>query len=681
MTTPFQRFDSVHVEGDGAQNAVGNTVSGDLVQQSLTFVRNRPAMFLGAREVSGRMAAFVPADNHKLIVKALELDRCLVLYGPPGSGREITAMKAMRELNDELRIRRFSLEDDDTEEMGVGQGCGYLVHARDGLTRLPGAIDAIRASRSSYLAVIADDWNGNINGLPSIAIEPARALHVYQHWVTATGHGAWANWPEAPGLLEGAQALPANGRRLARLVDEAESNDASTSATERQDQVFNAYQDWSRDLQLWFHEHREPHDRALLVAAAALAPASENSVYAAAAELAKRLKVDINGAGLAWCPVTELGTLLDEQQRSSQIAFNRLGFAQSTLRHTIADYPLARQDLLGWLAALVTESLAGRQPRISLAGTFAEVAAEHGEAEIIASTVRAWGANDSPDPDFNANPAYIALSRTCLHPLVGGRVRAAMYEWSRTARLPQTLKLTLVQVCEVLGQTYPSVALTRLKHLATRGNEQIAEQVKQTTRRLVEAGYYSEALKAVLAWCALMGRETLSVSQRQKRRRVGAALFLEFAGAVNEAGLPTVLAGSARLTPAHCRPGWRAVLDYYADGGAPHSGFGVAVKRWLDAAVTHTPLRAAITDMFVSAAGGPFTSFRVDYGNSAGLTTADSAMTAVARQWFMTGPREPAQREVMEAITVPLTRSGWLRRLKRGWIFMRTKAATWRESR
>jgi hypothetical protein len=123
------------------------------------------------------------------------------------------------------------------------------------------------------------------------------------------------------------------------------------------------------------------------------------------------------------------------------------------------------------------------------------------------------------------------------------------------------------------------------------------------------------------------------------------------------------------------------VLDYYADGGAPDSGFRAVVEQWLDAALTRTPLRTAITDMFVSAAGGPFTSFRADYGNSAGLTTADSTMTAVAREWFMTGPRQPDQREVMEAITVPLTRNGWLRRLKRGWIFMRTKAAAWRESR
>jgi hypothetical protein len=256
-----------------------------------------------------------------------------------------------------------------------------------------------------------------------------------------------------------------------------------------------------------------------------------------------------------------------------------------------------------------------------------------------------------------------------------------MYEWSRTSRLPQTLKLTLVQVCEVLGQTYPSVALTRLKHLATRGNEQIAEQVKQTTRQLVEAGHYSEALKAVLAWCALVGRETLSVPQRQKRRRVGGALFLDFAGAMNDAGLPTVLTGTAGLTPTRCLPGWRAALDFYADGGAPGSGFSAVVGRWLDAAVAHAPLRTAITDMFVSAAGGPFTSLRADYGNTSGLATADSTMAAAARNWFMAGPRRPDRREVMEAITVPLTRSSWLRLLKRGWIFVRTRGAALWESR
>jgi hypothetical protein len=627
-------------------------------------------MYLGSAEIARRMAAYVTALNYDLIVKALEVDHAILLSGPAGCGREITAIAAMREFSRRMPIRRFSLEDEDTSEIAETEPCGYLVRAADGLAGLAGCAELIRA-RGGYLAVIGEENHARVNWLASFPVEPPEAVQVYQRWITSIGLGSWVRWGDAALLLEG--ALPGDARRLAGLVADIAQDNIDLPLTQQQDQVAHAYRGWKSELRHWFREHEKPQDRALLVAAAALAPTSENSIYAAAADLAERLHIEVNGAGLAWCPVTELGALLDEQHGSPQVVFHRLGFAEATLRHTLADYPLARQDLLTWLTALVTQSLAGSRPRIWLAGTFADIAAEHGEADTIVQTARAWAGTDNSDPDFNANPAFIALSRTCLHPLVGGRVRRAMYEWSRTTRLPQTLKLIIAQVCEVLGQTYPSIALTRLKHLATRGNNQVVEQVRQTVRHLVKSGHRTEVLAAVLAWCALANAETLAVSQRRRRRQVGGKLFLAFARIMTESGQPELLDGPNAVTLTECVTGWRAALDIQVETGSPDFEFRTIAEQWLDVAVRRPAARAAITTVFVGAAGGSHLQSHTIHGRNEELTVAEAVMTMIVRDWFMKAPRRPGQREVMEAIIVPLTRNPWLRWLKQGWILVRTR--------
>jgi hypothetical protein len=675
VTAPFQQFGTIHAEGEGAQNLIGNSAGRDIIVQSLKIVRGRPPMYLAADEIARRVTAYVAALNYELIVNALKVDHAVILSGPAGCGREITAIAAIRELSPQIPIRRFSLEDEDTSEIAGSERCGYLVHAADGLTGLARCAEVIRA-RDGYLVIIGEESPPRVDWLASFAIEPPEAIRVYRRWVMTMDLGNWARWDDATLLLEG--ALPADARRLAGLVLQIARDDLDEG--EQHNQVARAYRGWHEELLDWFREHQLPHDRALLVAAAALTPASENSVYAAAAKLAKRLEFDINGAGLAWCPVTELGALLDEQQGSPQVIFHRLGFAEAVLRHTIADYPLARQDLLTWLADLVTESLAGSKPRVWLAGTFADVAAGHGEASCIVETARAWAETDNADPDFNANPAFIALSQTCLHPIVGGRVRRAMYEWSRATRLPQTLKLTIAQVCEVLGQTYPSVALTRLKHLATRGNRQVVQQVEQSARNLVQSGHYPEVLAAVLTWCVPAYEEKLSASQSKQRRRVGATLFLEFARANDKTGAPELLTGAASRPPAGYLAGWRAALDAQMEEGTADLGFNTVVGQWLDAAVHHFPLRSAITSTFVSATGAPYFPPRISYGNKRELTV-DQVMSKIARGWYDGGLRSPERREVKEAITVPLTRNGALRLLKMGWISARRWLATRSEHR
>ena len=64
----------VSTYGDSSQNFVGNLVSGDVVQSMVTYVRGRSTMYLGSAEIDDRVACYVRARNHDLIVKALEVN-------------------------------------------------------------------------------------------------------------------------------------------------------------------------------------------------------------------------------------------------------------------------------------------------------------------------------------------------------------------------------------------------------------------------------------------------------------------------------------------------------------------------------------------------------------------------------------------------------------------------------
>jgi hypothetical protein len=630
------------------------------------FVRGVPAMYLGPVEVADLEADYVPAGNHDLIVKALERDHALVLSGRQGCGRETTAIAAIRQLRPGIRIRRFILEDEDAEEISTRVGCGYLIRVADGdLSRLAGCVDAVRGA-NGYLVVVADHNTLQLAAaaLTWIAVEPPPPVQIYRHWVDSHGFTEWRHWEQAPVLLE--QALPADVRRLSELIRQIARPGGDIDM--QQAEVAHAYRGWNDELRGWFDKHREPHDRALLVAAAALSPLAEKGcIYSVASSLAQRLQIEINGGGLAWCPVTGLRALLGAQQEDDRIVFHRHGFAGSALRHALADYPLARPDLLAWLAALPTDEAVREGHRNSLAETFADLAAEHGAAECIVDTGRGWG------DDGLADLAFIALSRTCLHPRVGGRVRRALYDWSRKARTSQTLKLTIARVCEPLGQTYPSIALTRLKHLATHGNSQVISQVILAVRALAGSDHRKEVLLAILAWCAETNGENLSPRARQRRRRAGATLFLEFAGPVNDSGLPRVLDRDQAVDPERCAPGWRAALD-------PHVGAGLnaiedVLGRWLDAALNHARLREQICSVFVMAATGP--GIRSDGVHNVGSTTlgatAATIMIGMVRRWAAMDHADPVRRKIKEDIVIPLTQPGWLRLLKVLYVGLRAK--------
>lgn len=671
MTAPVRSpyVGDVDIDGDDTMNAVANHVNGDLVQQSIRFVRGKPAWYLGSEEIADRVASYVPALNHDLIEKTLEVSHAVVLTGPAGCGRETTAIAAISHLRPDIGIRRFSLDQEDTEEIDAKGPCGYLVRAADGgLGRLARCVDAVRAT-GGYLVVIGDDEADQIDTappLPCMRVEHPHPLQVYRRRLIRRGLAHWSNWEQGATLLD--DALPSEARRLADLIEQVDRRGGDVA--EQRDEVASEYRGWTDELRGWFTAHREPHQRALLVAAATLSPAAEETdVYSAASSLARRLEVTMNGGGLAWCPVTGVREMLRADPDADRIVFRRRGYAASALRHALADYPLARSGLITWLAALPTDASVTHRSPESLAGTFADLAADQGMADHVAEASARWGR------DTYADLAFIALSRTCLHPLVGGRVRKALYEWSRDPRIPQTLKLTIARVCEPLGQTYPSIALTRLKHLATNGDLAVAREIIVAAVNLADSGNAREVLMAALGWCAESNAERLPASARRRRIRAGAMLFLELANRTSPSGIPVVLLGDGAVDPRECVPAWRAAL--YARAAAADgrdTAFEEAVRDWLDAALLAPRLHGRISTAFVDAATAREAPFgHTDLFGPIGTgAIAAELMIDLVRRWAAADPTNPLRRRIKEGIVIPLTSPRWLRLLKILYVRVRT---------
>ncbi|MDN3359627.1 hypothetical protein [Actinomadura sp. DC4] len=491
MTT----IEDITIEGDGSQNAFGNTVNRDLIQTQLNFVRGRPSMVLSEGEIADRVAGYVPAVNHQEIVETLQSSHIVALAGPPGAGVATTAVAALRQLHPHMPIRLFSTGEDDVEEIGTTEARGYLVRAGDEeATRLRTCLETVVTSQAFLLVVGTEAEQRRFTDfLRVISVQPPPADAVYRRRLVHRGFGDthWPGWPRAAELLK--DASPGEARRLADLAMTAgRGGDAR--------EVEQAYRGWAEELHGWFTAHPDLREETLMIAAATITPADETNVYGAALSLARQLKIVAAGGGLAWCPSGRLNELLDADSVDGRIVFRREGFAHSVLRHVWDEYPLARMDLLTWLSTLPTDEVVTLAPplRIKIVETFADLAAEHEAAEKILYMGEQWAGAGAADL------AYTTLARTCLHPLVGGRVRRRLYEWSRERHAAQTLKLTVARVCEVLGETHVSIALTRLKHLATYGDRQIQDEVFEVVRALART-QPGAVFAAMLEWCRTAG--------------------------------------------------------------------------------------------------------------------------------------------------------------------------------
>ncbi|WP_018653384.1 hypothetical protein [Actinomadura flavalba] len=518
------------VTGDDAQVAFGNTVDGDLVQNQIRIMRGRPAMLLSDRQVTEWVDGYVPALNHDRVVATVREYGGALLVGPAEAENERTAVAVARAIVPGLRVRWFSPGRDDAEEIGVAGRSGYLVRASDeDPSRLRYCWEAVRDAGGLLLAIGGEDERVQFaHVLPSIVVEPPPAHDVYRRRLAPAGLDAarWRDWPRARDLLKAGSA--ADAERLIRLI-------AATGGDEYQ--VERAYLGWRDELRSWFREHDGKQDQVLLIAAATIAPADEMSVYEAALSLAERLRMSVAGGGLAWRPSAELEDVLGADRRADRILFRRQRFAASVIDHVWAAYPLLRPDLLMWLSELPAQPSVtlGAELRRKIARVFANLAAGHDRPELICATAREWAAGEEAARIGGVDLAFIVLSDTCLHPVVGGKVRRELYEWSQQQAAPQSLKLTIVRVCQVLAGTLPTVALTRLKHLSAGGDAVVHAEVAAVVRALAQDDPLL-VFGVLMGWCdSAAGYRSPRAAERLASVALTAALDLVAAGLPAEA--------------------------------------------------------------------------------------------------------------------------------------------------
>lgn len=637
MTSPWPEF--VDIDGANGQNIIGSPVSGDVVYKQWNYVRGRPALYLSSDEIEARVSCYVAGGHDDVIAGQLRRRRAVGLYGPAGSGRETTAIAIMRRLCPDLPIRRFALGDEDQQEVSEGKPRGYLIRfAREDETSLSSCAEKVLNS-GGYLVAMAET-STPIENFAWVPIEPPPALDVFRRWVTFRRLPRWADWDRAKVLLD--DHLPSDARRLADLAVRAAR--VGGDLAQQQNEVERAYLRWDDELRDWFRKHDNPLERILLIAAVTIRDGVDEAfVYDAAAKLAESLDPERNGAGLAWCPVTAIREMLGADSDGERITFRRLGYAEAALRHAFADYPLARPELFDWLAALPSAVGDGAPDAgLAVAGTFAEIAADYGATDRITSAALDWGRTDQPDL------AYKVLSATCLHPRVGGGIRSALYDWSRSPRLAVTMKLVLARTCEILGQTLPAVALTRLKHLATWGGPQVIDQVIDSALAIAGLGHHGLVLDAALDWCAETRQAVLPSQAHQRRRRAGAMLFLR-------------LAERADVIERRCVVGWRAVLDFRDHRDLDHAALARVFGQWLNVALTQPSLCGTVVAAFVSA-GSPRLTPDV---NGVWPARPDRSVAAfvivLTDEWSATDRANPARAVLADGIAIPLTHPWWRR--------------------
>ncbi|WP_026341411.1 hypothetical protein [Actinomadura atramentaria] len=577
----------VRVEAEGSQSVVGNFIDSTVVQNLKQYVLRKPSMVLSNEAIEDGLASYVPTANHDVIVAALADRRAVALAGPDGSGRTLAGIAAMRQLVPGLRVRRFETEGEDVETI-PDEPWGYLLRAADEDPGRVGRFLEVIEERKGYLVLVGgeDEQRPFADVLPPLAVEPPPALEVYRRRLLrhALGGTGWPEWPAAARLL--ATAPPAEGRRLADVVEAVHRSGGDAGEVEQ------AYSSWTDRLDMWFRENPDPQDRALLIVAAALAPADETSVYTAARSLARHLDVRPPGGGLAWRPAKGLAALLDMEKRDGELEFTRYGFAESVIPHVLDEYPLTHSDLFSWLAELPTIDVTlPKRLRQRLAGVFADLAADHGHVEAVLDAMPRWvGAGGS-------DLAFVALSRICVHPRAGGRVRGRMYDWSRDEQASDQFRAVLAETCGVLGEALPTVALTRLKHLAAFGGAEVRRIVAGVALGIAEKEPET-VLNAALDWC---GSGWSAAPQAARRRAVGARLFLELAGRADERGVPVPLS-RRHAPPRRLARGWRAALTEWEANRDPL--FFDVVNAWLDAAVLVPALAEDVVAPMLAVEGG-----------------------------------------------------------------------------
>ncbi|MQY09485.1 hypothetical protein [Actinomadura macrotermitis] len=489
------------IQGGVGVSVSGGSVEGDLhiTQQTVIkqFLRRvLDDISLDPEAVARVRHVCVPTVTLVAARAALRDHGAVALLGEAGAGRTTAAITLLAEL--EVTPRPVLL-DEDAGPTDIERGHGYILDLQASWERSSPRTGlwvhnlVARAKETGCPLIVRSrepDWRAlglDSHVVPALPAEAAPGLDVLRsHLKELTGQETADDWAHrVPVRQRMAQARPPDAVRLAKIIDNVLR--LGTSGPDPTADALAAYANWSDDLAARFRDTNGTSDpvngqrRALLIAIAVLDGAPASTIFGAAADLTKRVELQPPPGGALVGPgIRELATEAHAELQEGCIRFTRPSYAESVLDYVWSERSHLLPVLRKWMEDLPSPAdEATARATDSLTG----LALRHGDAGLVASAAYAWAQKDQKTRPH----AVTALTAAALSERTGREIRQRMYDWSRSASAPEAVHLTVAEVCAgPLAQTFPQIALTRLRHLAVRSNERVKEASIQSLLSLAQ---------------------------------------------------------------------------------------------------------------------------------------------------------------------------------------------------
>ncbi|WP_411139323.1 hypothetical protein [Streptomyces sp. C10] len=502
----------------------------------------------------------------------------VVLLGEPGVGRRAAALRVLRDAGvprERIRWLVLDWERPRTEQVPHTKGHGFILDLtayrslpEDFYTGLADYQKEAEAAEA-FLIILATPgaWAPEAFAtVPRVRLVRPPATEIAEAHLRhlAAGRLDWLTSVPLDALLaEATQA--ADAARLARLVAQATGDD--------KEKVKQEFTDWKQHLHDWFERYSAPEDlreRALLVAAALLEGVPADVVL----EAADQLFVEVGGVlppGKALAG-RDLDMRLDAIEASSvgdgeniSLDAEHHGLAGAVLQYVWQQRPQLRRGLLEWASRIsAPNGIAVRHLR-RIATSLAQLSLLPGGATVL-SVASAW---IDTGRSAHRELAVEVLETMALHPLTGAEVRKQLYDWAHQKNTSEALAAAVAEICSGrLGQTYPRIALTRLRLLASREDGRAREAVAKAVRTLASTTEQRTlVLSEIVDW---------SESADDAVRKAGASTFLALTDVTRDNLLPLPVARETTddsidaLAGQLLVRGWRAALVEPAAARAAH---------------------------------------------------------------------------------------------------------------
>ncbi|MGW1678319.1 hypothetical protein [Saccharopolyspora sp. NPDC002376] len=224
---------------------------------------------------------------------------------------------------------------------------------------------------------------------------------------------------------------------------------------------------------------------ALLLAASLLEEAPAQHIVAASDELLTHSKVERPELIplLRPSPHTRLMHFADDEFDLDTRTFQPRGSGPQVLQHIWREHHDLRTTLLDWIGALPRQIRDLQQAELEqVADRAAELAAQGGY-RIAVLLADSWARTSGGKPDaYRRSIAVRLLTTTATDLSLGKPIRQKLWEWSREPNTDR--QLLTAEVCAGIGQAFPRVALTRLKHLANAESDMVRKAVQTAIEQI-----------------------------------------------------------------------------------------------------------------------------------------------------------------------------------------------------